>query len=113
MSDRRYVSTGFGPTSSEVGMFDPVTITSTVVAMGWSADCGVGVRSCADTARTEQKTPVTIATHRPVSGDFFMAANWGPHSAEKQAGPRPERALVGPAESLANPATGRRNRLGQ
>ena len=32
MSAGRYVSTGFGPTSSAVGMFEPVTITSTTVA---------------------------------------------------------------------------------
>src|ERR1700756_75896 len=32
MSSRRYVSTGFGPTSSAVGMFEPVTITRSAVA---------------------------------------------------------------------------------
>ena len=37
MSAGRYVSTGFGPTSSAVGMFEPVTITSTTVATRWSA----------------------------------------------------------------------------
>jgi len=31
MSSFRYVSTGFGPTSSEVGMFEPVTTTSSIV----------------------------------------------------------------------------------
>ena len=37
MSAGRYVSTGFGPTSSAVGMFEPVTITSATMATRWSA----------------------------------------------------------------------------
>ena len=49
-------------------MFEPVTITSTVIAHGWPAVCGVGVTSCAERARTESKRlPAMIASVKPAS----------------------------------------------
>src|SRR6476646_8181535 len=56
-------------------MFEPVTITSTAVTTGWPVVCGVGVRSCADTAMTEGRTPAMIARPKPVLARFFMAAH--------------------------------------
>src|SRR6266567_1304053 len=71
MSSFRYVSTGFGPTSSEVGMFEPVTITSSIVTPGWPVVCGVGDGFCANVARIGQKKAAVIAKHRPVAGGFI------------------------------------------
>src|SRR6266478_1661453 len=44
IESRLYVSTGFGPTSSAVGMFEPVTMTrsASAVAAGGAAPCGGG-----------------------------------------------------------------------
>ena len=42
----RYVSIGFGPISSAVGMFEPVTITSSIVTPGWPPR-DLSVVSCA------------------------------------------------------------------
>src|SRR6266581_6471577 len=65
MSSLRYVSTGCGPTSSAVGMFEPVTITSSVIALACPAVCGVGATSCASAGRTGEKRLAMIARHRP------------------------------------------------
>src|SRR5262249_36381327 len=52
MSCGRYVSTGFGPVSSAVGMFEPVTTTRSTSAVddaaapGWAGTAGAG--SCAN-----------------------------------------------------------------
>src|SRR5215510_11801844 len=40
MSDGRYVSTGFGPVSSAVGMFEPVTTTRSTSAVDGAAAPG-------------------------------------------------------------------------
>ena len=40
MSSTRYVSTGFGPVSSAVGMFEPVTITRSAVASAAAGAAG-------------------------------------------------------------------------
>src|ERR1700730_5884355 len=56
-------------------MFEPVTITCTVVTAGWLAGCGVGVISCDNAGRTEQETPVMIARHIAVFACFFKAAD--------------------------------------
>src|SRR5213593_3715798 len=65
------MSTGCGPTSSAVWMFEPVTMTRSVVRITCSivppagtAVCGVGATSCANAARIGQKTPPMIARHR-------------------------------------------------
>src|SRR5213593_494173 len=52
MLSRLYVSTGFGPTSSAVGMFEPVTMTRSAVAAAgkifpWASRAGVGATTCA------------------------------------------------------------------
>src|SRR5438067_243597 len=56
-------------------MLEPVTITSTAVTTGWPVVCGVGVTSCAATARTEGRTPAMIARPKQVLARFFMAAH--------------------------------------
>src|SRR5207248_9368918 len=61
--------------SSEVGMFDPVTIASTAVATRWPAGCGVGVISWANATKTGANTPAMGARHRPVLANFFIAAH--------------------------------------
>src|SRR5262245_22556591 len=50
------MNTGFGLTSSAVGMSEPVTITSNVVATGSPLGCSVDVISCAEAARIGQRT---------------------------------------------------------
>src|SRR5204862_5067656 len=49
MSSWRYVSTGFGPTSSAVGMFEPVTITRSAVASAAAAAGAAGALGAATT----------------------------------------------------------------
>src|SRR6476469_6792646 len=53
-------------------MFEPVTITSSIVTPGWPVVCGVGASSCANVMRTGQKQPAVIAKHRPVAGGFIV-----------------------------------------
>jgi len=36
-------------------MFEPVTIISSVIALAWTAVCGVGAMSCASAERTGEK----------------------------------------------------------
>ena len=57
-------------------MFDPVTITSTIVATVWPAasGLGVGVGSCACVSISEHRTTPIIVRHNPASANFFMAA---------------------------------------
>src|SRR6266576_4773103 len=86
MSSLRYVSTGLGPTSSAVGMFEPVTITSTVVATGWPPVSGVGVTSCANATKTGANTTTMGAKHRPVPANVFIAAHSGNLPREFDAG---------------------------
>ena len=58
-------------------------------------------------------TSFVLKTRRRDFGVLKASAEgWAPDSAEKRADPRPGRALVVPAESLVNPVTRRRNRLG-
>src|SRR5205823_7986301 len=54
-------------------MFEPVTITSSIVTPGWPVVCGVGATSCANVVRTGQKQAAMIAKHRPVAGGFIAA----------------------------------------
>src|SRR5207237_3641608 len=66
MSCGRYVSTGFGPVSSAVGMFDPVTITRSATA----SPAGAGAAGAGnwanetDAQHTEFKTVTTQATQK-------------------------------------------------
>jgi hypothetical protein len=52
-------------------MFEPVTITSSVIALAWTAVCGVGVISWANAARSGQKMIAMVARHTLVSAGFF------------------------------------------
>src|SRR5436190_2740731 len=141
ISSRRYVSTGCGPTSSAVGIFEPVTITSTVVTAGWLALAPDEV-FCASTTMTGKKTIKKLTRYKPGLAAAFIAeysatvlANpWGGgltsappanrlaetrdvgemvHLAKQRAVHRMKTALVSPKEFPGNPAAGRRNRLEQ
>ena len=72
MSSFRYVSTGFGPTSSEVGMFEPVTTTSSMVTPERSGVCGVGEASWPNIigAQSRKAAAVQIPS-RPINGRFI------------------------------------------
>src|SRR4029077_15800614 len=66
MSSVRYVSTGFGPTSSEVGILEPVTITSSIVTPERSGD-GAGDISWPDVTEAEsRKNPALQIRSRPM-----------------------------------------------
>jgi hypothetical protein len=52
-------------------MFEPVTITSSMVMPGWPVVCGVGTSSCATVIRTGQKQAAMIARQRPLTGSFI------------------------------------------
>src|SRR5438105_12456953 len=54
-------------------MFEPVTITSSIVTPGCPTVCGVGVGSCASAIMTEQRTAAMIARHSPVPGNSIRA----------------------------------------
>jgi hypothetical protein len=43
-------------------MFEPVTIISSVIALAWTAVCGVGATSCASAERTGEKRLAMIAS---------------------------------------------------
>src|SRR6266513_775441 len=58
MSLGRYVSTGFGPTSSAVGMFEPVTITRSTSA---AANAGAGEGFSPDATDTDKSVTATPA----------------------------------------------------
>src|SRR5438445_10980646 len=72
MSSRRYVSTGFGPVSSAVGMFEPVTMTRSVVA-------SIGVLGeddgfCANTFETSNAgSPTAAAKARWITPNKLLA----------------------------------------
>src|SRR6266568_7293741 len=52
-------------------MFEPVTITSSIVTPGWPVVCGVGNGFCANVTRIGQKKAAVIAKHRPMAGGFI------------------------------------------
>ena len=54
-------------------MFEPVTITSNVVATGSPLACGVGVISCACVIITKRKATAMIARPKPTTGGFLAA----------------------------------------
>ena len=64
MSCGRYVSTGFGPVSSAVGMFEPVTTTRSTSAEGAGppgAVCAAGAGNCANALDARMKGNPTLA----------------------------------------------------
>src|SRR5437868_9543649 len=100
MSSRRYVSTGFGPVSSAVGMFEPVTMTrSTVASLG---ALGEDDGFCANTfetskagsptaaARTMWITPNELLAFLRMSFSVMAALYWSVLlNAQRAAAPRP------------------------
>src|SRR5262245_33997733 len=82
MSCGRYVSTGFGPVSSAVGMFEPVTITRSSSAVDGAAAPGsagtAGAGNCAnalDTRMNGNPTPAIKAVRRNVFSAFLIISS--------------------------------------
>src|SRR5689334_5671816 len=66
------ICTGFGPTSSAVGMLEPVTITRSASASG-SASAGDGLAVCAQTSETGKRgSAALIASPMLVKSAAFL-----------------------------------------
>src|SRR5438132_469978 len=63
------MSTGFGPTSSAVGIFEPVTMTRSAVALApgkgfpWASRAGAGEGTCAGTFKIMAKKIASRTAH--------------------------------------------------
>jgi hypothetical protein len=71
----RYVSTGFGPTSSAVGMFEPVTITSATIATRRSASRDVDMVCWPnDTEARSKGTPTMLHPAHQMNGRLMTSS---------------------------------------
>src|SRR5262245_46021723 len=100
-------------------MFEPVTITSNVVATGWLAACGAGVTSCANAPKVGQRTS-TIANPIPRARwsspaktleNLQVLLHAGARITRSRISSRRKRALLSLEDLPVNLVTHRRNTL--